>query len=36
MLFREKIAIYSEDHTKPLSTLCGKTREVSNVKGGDT
>jgi hypothetical protein len=32
MLFREIIAVYSENHMKPISTLCGQSAEVLNVK----
>jgi len=32
MLYREKIAVCSEIHTKHLSTLCGQNVELLNVK----
>jgi hypothetical protein len=32
MLFREIIAVYSKNCTKPLNTLCGQNAEVVNVK----
>jgi hypothetical protein len=28
MLFKEIIAVYSENHTKPLNTLCGQNAEL--------
>jgi hypothetical protein len=31
MLFTERIAVWFEDHTKPISTLCGQNRELFNV-----
>jgi hypothetical protein len=33
MLFREIIAVYSENHAKPVKTLCGQKTELLNVKG---
>ena len=32
MLYREKIAVYSEVHTKYINTLCGQNVELLNVK----
>jgi hypothetical protein len=32
MLFKEIIAVYSENHAKPINTLCGHNSELSNVK----
>jgi hypothetical protein len=34
MLFREKIAVYSENHMKPINTLCGQNAELQIVKAG--
>jgi hypothetical protein len=36
MLFREIIAVYSENHTKPIDTLCGNNAELLIVKAGGT
>jgi hypothetical protein len=36
MLFREIIAVYSEDHTKHVNALCGQNVELLNVKAGGT
>jgi hypothetical protein len=36
MLFREIIAIYSENHMKPINTLCGQNVELVNVWAGGT
>jgi hypothetical protein len=36
MQFREIIAVYSEYHTKPINTLCGKNEELMIVKAGGT
>jgi hypothetical protein len=33
-LFGEVIAVYSENHTKPLKTLCEKNAELLNVAAG--
>jgi hypothetical protein len=35
MLFTEIIAIYSENHTKPINTFCGQNAKLLNVKAGD-
>jgi hypothetical protein len=32
MLHREKVAVYSEIHTKHINTLCGQNVELLNVK----
>jgi hypothetical protein len=32
MLFKEIIAAYSENHKKPINTLCGESADVMNVK----
>jgi hypothetical protein len=34
MLFKEIIAVYHENHTKPINTLCGQNAELLNVKSG--
>jgi hypothetical protein len=31
-LFKEIIAVYSENHTKPANTLCGENAEFMIVK----
>jgi hypothetical protein len=36
MLFRLIIAVYSENHTKPINILCDQKTELLNVKFGDT
>jgi hypothetical protein len=36
MLYREKIAVCSEIHTKHINTLCGQNVEFVNVKSGGT
>jgi hypothetical protein len=36
ILFGEIIAVYSENHTKPINALCGKNAELLNVEAGDT
>jgi hypothetical protein len=36
MFFNKIIAVYSEDHTKPINTLSGQNAELLMVKGGDT
>jgi hypothetical protein len=35
VLFREIIAVYSENHTKPINTLCGQNAELCIIKVGD-
>jgi hypothetical protein len=32
MLFCEIMAVYSENRTKPTSTLCGQNGELMNIK----
>ena len=32
MLYREIIAVFSENHTKNINTLCGQNVECVNVK----
>jgi hypothetical protein len=32
MLYKEVIAVYSENHTKPINTLYGQNSELTNVK----
>jgi hypothetical protein len=34
MLFREIIAVFSENHMIPINTLCGQTAELLIVKAG--
>jgi hypothetical protein len=36
MLFREIITVHSENHTKPISTMCGQIVELLIVKVGGT
>jgi hypothetical protein len=36
MLFKETMAVYCEDHTKHVNTLCGQNAEFFNVKSGGT
>jgi hypothetical protein len=36
ILFREIIPVYSENHMKPINTLCGQNAELLNVKVGGT
>jgi hypothetical protein len=36
ILFKEKIAINSENHMKHANTLCGQNSELLNVKAGGT
>lgn len=36
MLFWEVIAVYSENHTKSIYTLCGQTAKLLNIKTGGT
>lgn len=35
MLFRETVAVYCENHTKCLNTLCVHIEEFQYVKAGD-
>jgi hypothetical protein len=32
MLFKEKITVHSESHTKPIYTLCGQNADLFNIK----
>jgi hypothetical protein len=34
MLFREIIAVYCENRTEHINTLCGRNAEFINVKSG--
>jgi hypothetical protein len=36
MLFRETVAVYSENHTENTNTLCGYNEQVCNAKLGGT
>jgi hypothetical protein len=36
ILFKEIIAVYSENHMKPINTLCGQNAELLIVKAGST
>jgi hypothetical protein len=36
MLFKEIIAVYSENHMKLINTLCGQNADLLNVKAGGT
>jgi hypothetical protein len=36
MLLREIIAVHTENHTKPINTLCGQNAELLIVKAGGT
>jgi hypothetical protein len=36
MLFKEVIAVYGENHMKPINTLCGQKAELLFVKAGGT
>jgi hypothetical protein len=36
ILYREIIAVFSQNHTKHINTLCGQNTEFVNVKGGGT
>jgi hypothetical protein len=36
MLFKEKIAVYYENHTEPINTSCRKYSELLNIKIYDT
>jgi hypothetical protein len=35
-MFKEIIAVYPENHTKPTNTLCGQNAELVNVKACGT
>jgi hypothetical protein len=34
MLFCKVIAVYSENHTEPVTTFCGQNAKLLNVKAG--
>jgi hypothetical protein len=36
VVFREKIAVYSQDHTKRTNTICGQIAELLIVKSHGT
>jgi hypothetical protein len=36
MLFKEITAVYSDNHTKHINTLCAQNAELLIVKAGDT
>jgi hypothetical protein len=36
ILFREIIGVLSENHTKPINTLCGQNAELLIIKAGGT
>jgi hypothetical protein len=36
VLFKEIIAVYSENHTKHINTLCGQNAELLSVKADGT
>jgi hypothetical protein len=36
MLFTETIAVYCENHTEHINTLCGENGEFFNIKVGGT
>jgi hypothetical protein len=36
MVFKEIVALYSENHTKPMNTFCGQNAELLIVKAGGT
>jgi hypothetical protein len=36
MLFRDIIAVCSENYIKPINTIPGKYLELLNIKAGDT
>jgi hypothetical protein len=36
LLYKEIIAVYTENHTKHINTLCGQHTELLNVKAGGT
>jgi hypothetical protein len=33
-LFKERVAVYSENHTKAIKTLCGQNAALLNVISG--
>jgi hypothetical protein len=36
MLFGKTVAVYCENHTQHINTLCGQNEEFLNVKAGGT
>jgi hypothetical protein len=36
MVSKETMAVYSENHTKYINTLCGQNAEFLNIKAGGT
>jgi hypothetical protein len=36
MLFTNITAVYSENHMKPINTLCGQNEELLIIKAGGT
>jgi hypothetical protein len=36
MLFREIIAVYPENHTKPINTFCGQSAELLTINAVST
>jgi hypothetical protein len=36
ILFREIIAVYSDNHTKPINAICGQNAKIPTVKAGGT
>jgi hypothetical protein len=36
VLFREKLAVCSDNHKKPINTLCGQNAELLIVEAGGT
>jgi hypothetical protein len=36
IMFKEVITVYSEDHTKPINTLCRQNEELLIIEAGDT
>jgi len=36
IMYREIIAVCSENHTKHINTMCGQNTEFMNVKAGGT
>jgi hypothetical protein len=34
MLFKEIIAVYSENRTEPINALCGQNADLVNIKAG--
>jgi hypothetical protein len=36
MLFKKTVAVYCENHTEHINTLCGQNVELFNIKAGGT